>query len=147
MDVDDRDAHIVDERTRQDLHVAREDDEVDVALQQPQVFGLGGRLVRTGRRDQEERDAEAADVRKCCSSAASEPTRRAAMCGTGVNPNRFTARAAASCMATSSFPSDVMLTLVPCGIPDRASASFSASFVVISREASSSGLAKADGVV
>ena len=62
VDVDDRDVDPGDEVARQDLHVAGQHDEVHVALQQPQVLGFGGGLVRAGRRHVEERHPEAADL-------------------------------------------------------------------------------------
>ena len=62
MDVDDRDCDVVDEVLGEDLHVPREDDEVDVAREQLHDLGFGSRLVRTLGGHVEERDAEASDV-------------------------------------------------------------------------------------
>ena len=62
VDVDHRHADLVEEVLGDDLHVAGQHDEVDVALDQLQDPRLGGGLVRPLRGDVEERDAERADV-------------------------------------------------------------------------------------
>ena len=62
MDVDDRHADRLEEVGRQDLHVARQDDEVEVAGQQLDLAALGLGLRVAGDRDVDERHAERAHV-------------------------------------------------------------------------------------
>jgi diguanylate cyclase (GGDEF)-like protein len=62
VDVDDRDAESIDQVARQDLHVAREDDQVDRSgkLCEEALFSVGPAALLDG--DMDERDAERFDV-------------------------------------------------------------------------------------
>jgi hypothetical protein len=62
VDVDHRHADRVEEVARQDLHVARQDDEVEVSGQQLELAALGLALRVGADRDVDERDAERAHV-------------------------------------------------------------------------------------
>jgi len=63
VDVDDRHADLLQEGGGQDLHVAGEHDEVNVAVQQLELAPLGRRLGVPGHRNVLERDAERDHVR------------------------------------------------------------------------------------